>query len=316
MYDAIDVAIPRKMLCGDKPVLKDYLVVLKARLPTMKITYGPRNDAIFIHCSLPRLLYGNNIKTMIWEDVPTALGKLESLIGIDLHHGVVRRVEIGATFAMEAPPTSYLVLWHTCARTEKDIYDSQSTVLFRNRTWSFYGYDKVAETRKMGFDTALYPKNLLRLEYRHMRSLKGLLGRLVTPWDLVDPLIYSALVERWLEVFRSIVQGGMAQFQSIPKSPKELAANLSAIGLSTVGFDTAHSMIEAGRKTGDITKSNASRMRMMISSISKQPGVVHSQELIEEIKGKAEKLAVPEIARRPKCLCENQDHDLTCCASK
>ena len=282
----------------------------------MKVKYDARVDAIYIHCSLPRLLNGNNIMTLEWEDVTKALHKLETLIGVDLHQGVVRRVELGVTLAVVAPPASYLALWCSCSRTEKDTFNSQSTVVFRNRTWSFYGYDKIAEARKKGFDTSSYPKNLLRLEYRHKRLLKDLLGKLVTPWDLVDPSIYSALVERWLEVFRSIAQGGTAQFLSIPKSPKELAAGLLAIGLSSVGYDTARSMIEAGRKAGDITRSNASRMRTMISLISQQPRAARSQDLIDELKGKVEKRAAQELGRWPKCLVVNQDHDLACSISK
>lgn len=316
MYDAIDIAIPREVLCGDKSLLKDYLVVLKARLLTMKITYGQRDDVIYIHCSLPRLLYGNNIMTMNWEDVPKALGRLEALIGVDLHQGVLCRVEIAVTLEVKAPTASYLALWRTCAHTDKDTFGSQSTVVFRNNTWCFSGYDKIAEAKKKGFDTSSYPKNLLRLEYRHKRLLKDLLGKLVTPWDLVDPLIYSALVERWHVVFRSIVQGGTEQFLSIPRSPKELAAGLLAIGLSSVGYDTARSMIEAGRKAGDITRSNASRMRTMISSISQQPRAARSQDLIDELKGKVEKQVAQELGRWPKCLVENQDYDLAYSSSK
>lgn len=312
MYDAIDFAIPRKMMCSDRSALKQYLVVLKARLTNMKVTYGLRDDVIYIHCSLPRLLHENNIITMEWDEVPKALGQLESLIGIDLHHAVLCRVEIGVTLEVEAPPASYLALWHTCAHTTKDTFGSQSTVVFRNNTWCFSGYDKIAEANKKGYDITLYPKNLLRLEYRHKRLLKDLLGRLVTPWDLVEPSIYSTLVNRWRMVFHSIVQGGNAQLQSIPKSPKELTAGLLAIGLSSVGFDTARSMIEAGSRAGDITRSNASRMRKMISSISQQAGDVRSHNLINELRGKVVTQAEQELRRAIKSVIEQPSQELHC----
>lgn len=97
-----------------------------------------------------------------------------------------------------------------------------------------------------------------------------------------------------------LAQGGIAQLQSIPKSSKELALGISAIGLSSVGYDTARSMIDVRSKVGDITRSNASRMRKMISLLSQQIGAVSSQDLIEEIKDKVDKLAAQELGRWPK----------------
>lgn len=263
--------------------------------------YRQNGDGFFIHSSLPSLLHGTNVDTLRYDELVVSLARLEEILGINLQNAWLCTVEVGVSIGVEATPSTYMATWGKLRRTQKDIISSGQTVLYRNQSWSFEGYDKAAELLSR-MPPVRVSGRILRLEYRRKRGLSKMLGRRVNPWALVEPEVYSLLVKRWSGIYYKIPKQYGSQKLILPPTPKAMVCNLASIGLKYQGSDFIETLVIEALRQRRIGTTTATRMRDAIQTLSTSASSSEGDALTSEINAK-----VDEIAQRELRLCLNQE---------
>jgi len=261
------------------------------------IYYSYKDNSIYIRTSLPALIHGTNENTLSYTELASCLLTLEQILGVSLEDAQLYGIEVGASFDVEHPPAAYMNLWGTLPRVHKDILSSGQTIQFWNKTWSFSGYDKVAEL-KHRYGINLTSRRILRLEYRIKRGVSKRFGRQLSPWDLVDPAIYSRLIGMWAQKYTHIPKYALSPTFSLPHTPKAFVQMLAGIGMSALGSDIVEAHIKEAYRQGLLGATTASRMRGMAVSIAANIADKNSRSLTEELDQK-----VDQLIKRQRALC-------------
>jgi hypothetical protein len=293
-------AIAFSLLCHTDEEREMLMVRLKAYSPiagkrSRAIYYSHKDNSIFIRTSLPALIHGTNEKTLSYEDLATSLNKLEEILGVSLVDARLCGIEVGVSFDVEQPPAAYMHLWGTLSRAQKDTFSSGQTVQFRNKSWSFSGYDKVAELKHQ-YGINLRGKRILRLEYRIKRGVSKRFGRQLTPWDLLDQAIYSRLIGWWKQKYYQIPKYDLVHEFSLPRTPKTFVLRLAGIGMSAVGSDIVEAHIKEALMQGLIGATTASRMRGFALTLTTNEADGKGSPLTDEIDQKIDQLVQLELA--------------------
>lgn len=259
--------------------------------------YSYKDGSIFVHTSLPALIHGTNEKTFSYEELIVSLKKLEEILEVSLENTQLCGIEVAASFDVEQPPTAYMNLWGTLSRAQKDILNSGQTVQFWNKSWSFIGYDKVAELNDR-YGIHLKGRRILRLEHRIKRGVSKLFGRRLSPWDLLDPAIYCRLIERWKRKYTQIPKNVLAPEFSLPSTPKAFVRRLASVGIRDIGAGHIEALINEAYKQGLIGATTASRIREVAGSLMTNAAAGDDSPLTEEIN-----LKIDQLVEREQSLC-------------
>ncbi|MGQ7855807.1 phage/plasmid replication domain-containing protein [Pedobacter sp. WC2501] len=159
-------------------------------------------NSIAIEGSLSKFYFGNNQKTMLYDDIVDAIVQLENILRMKLENAIVRRIDLADNLLMESIPCSYyplLIKGGFLKRREDD-----NGLYFRNNNRSILLYDKLVEQKKNKepIESFLEGKNVLRYEFRMNRS-KEIGKRLNLRQPLLTDVIlnYELLVKLWSKSF-------------------------------------------------------------------------------------------------------------------
>jgi len=239
--------------------------------------------SLSIRGSLPRYLTGTNAGGMTREMVRAALGKIEAEAGVSLARGNVYGMEIGRNLPMLGPPQEYMKAWLEYPTRKRIGHGEPQAVIFANKSRSFTGYDKGAESKADPKPEIFRKYECLRLEERIKCGLKRYFGHDVRPWDLGEPDFYEEAVTAWGRSYFRILKRREVSLMSENAARKEIEKALLNIGLASYGVDRVQAHIEAGRKRGTFDKKTAQRLRAWIREIAQDDSVTDPAPLTEEL---------------------------------
>ena len=100
--------------------------------------------------SLAKLVHGDNIQPMTYQDVLRGLAELETWLGVRLDEATITELELGAVVKVDEPCSNYLVQWGPVPPLRRWDTNFGQTVLYTNSHTSFQGYDKTLQCRGKG----------------------------------------------------------------------------------------------------------------------------------------------------------------------
>jgi hypothetical protein len=289
MIDSIGFFVPEASinsdcLSGIKPHMNGE--GFRGSLGNLVITQEDRG--VYVKGSLPKFLNGENANSLTRQGLREALGKIEAETRLNTHIAQVRQLEIGATLSVEKPPRRYLETWGPVSRYSKDIYGNGKTVTYHTKSRSFSGYDKGAEMTPKALPWPYAGRYCLRLELRYQKGLKPLLGRFLSPWEILEIEHYNDFIERWKQFYFSIPKRRLMFIDMEDVTPKKLERSLASFGLHSYGLDKLNANIIDGQRCGQYSPVNASRMRQLAHELEQDKRFSSAAPLAIEIDEKVQ----------------------------
>lgn len=161
--------------------------------------------------SLPKCLWGHNIRTMSLEDTERCIMMLSEELGVPMYDAEVESLEFAHNFEMSQPPISYLrKLSGIKGFISNEWGDGNSgTVYFDHKDIRIKLYDKIPEVKKKKelpkVGRNKLPEYLLRYEMTlGKEGLFKLFGKGITANELWSKYVFWKLVAEWFGYYEDI----------------------------------------------------------------------------------------------------------------
>jgi hypothetical protein len=251
MYDTIAIFLPGATVQDE--VLADVSFHAFAHTDRISSTGYCRNmrvtqkrNGILVKGSIPRYFYGHNIDTLVRDDVKPAFEMLSDALHVHVEGGIVKRVDVAATFQMTHEPAAYLPILENLPRTKR-VSHADETVSFINRGKSIVVYDKCRQLFSSGSSSlnldresmktlfGLLPRNLLRYECQ-FKNVGLMFPDGLRASQLADDRVYAAFVTRWKEEYFSIAKSANTGNHPVAiNTAKDVLLSLASAGLQEMG---------------------------------------------------------------------------------
>ncbi len=215
-----------------------------------------------IQCSLPKLLKGNNIYNLTYDETIAAFTKIENLLGISLKDGIVRRIDFFVNIETNFVPQTYFK-YLSDSRYYIRTLVGKTSLYYKNGNREIIFYDKIQEIKKNkrynGEDevpSAFIGKNILRLECKYKNAfLKNMFKKSLKVKDIYSRDFFSLLNERIYLEYICISKINRFTFDmSKIKTTTDLKTQLTRIGIEKLGgVNSVLEMIDAERGSPHIT---------------------------------------------------------------
>lgn len=252
-----------------------------------------------IECSLPKLLKGNNIYSLNYNEVIMALELIEEKLGISIMNGIIRRLDCEITIeSLYKPNTYFRYFGNSKYYVRKEI---QKTSLYHtNNSRVINIYDKIKERKdkKESLPIEFQGKNLLRFECRYKNKyLKSIAKKnsleVIKIKDLINPLIFVKISEMIIFEYKAIDKLDapvIINFNDSVRSKADLIKNLVNIAIKFLGgVNAVLEMIDSSRPYNlDVRSEYFSRRKKDIKEIVKASNMELVENFISEIDKKIE----------------------------
>lgn len=157
--------------------------------------------------SLPKCLYGHNLKTLNLEQVRRLIMNLSRDLGVPMYKAIVESVEFAHNFEMKEP--TYLYFRNLRGLQGYSNNNWEETIYFENSNFRCKFYDKIKEAKNKR-ELPLYgkedlPRNFLRYELTvNNKGIKKLFGRDICVEELWDKYVFWKLVAEWFGHYEDI----------------------------------------------------------------------------------------------------------------
>lgn len=254
--------------------------------------------AVYVECSLPKLLKGNNVYILSHKEVLEALQLIESKLGVDLSKGIVKRIDLAVTIEVEYSPAYYFQFLGD-SRYFTRLPVGKTSLYYSNDSRELYFYDKVKEMQNKKNTLALEftKRNLLRVEYRvKKKSLKRFFGRTLHVEDLRSATIAESLVNELRRAYRAVNKIPKPTITDITEeglsSSKGLLCMLAKCGIEALGgTNEVMTMIDQVKLQGlNVRAEYLSRRRKEIRSLTIYNGIEITDKPIDELDSKFEEM--------------------------
>lgn len=178
--------------------IEGHLGNLKVVVTTMEIrVYG----------SVAKYLNGDNLETLSLEKLRDAVKKLENELGVPVHKGKIKRVDLAGTFQMKEKPRLYLKKLGWLDDVTRSTFEDTTLYYTKKGVRQLRFYDKTREMKRKG--QVVNIANLLRYEYTFERErIRKLFKRDLTVEELQNKDMFNVLLSEWHDVYSSIFKIG------------------------------------------------------------------------------------------------------------
>jgi len=289
---------------------KEKIPYLSNRFPGIRFKSGDVNtgylgqvriqryyDGLHISCSLPKLIYGENITVMPRKTVKEAVWKLEGMLNVGLSCASLTSIEIGVSVIVAEHPSRYMRLFGNHPRYPRAPYiNSKGHMSVRyakaKGRFSFQAYDKKAEMKdkkEYYMPLVFQDSNVLRLEAKIKRreGIRWVFGRDLSPHDLYKPDVYEKLKRYFWKFYSDISKTDQAVFFDMGEgslTPKRFEELLAKQYCQSNPEDCLAFIAEQKAK-GNVSRDSYARiketLRPVVPSTGKKGSFNH--ELIEEL---------------------------------
>lgn len=127
-----------------------------------------------ITVSIPKFLYGNNLKNISPDEVRHAIEELSKLFNYDFRKAKIRRLDFGLNIEVPRPVKSY---WPTLGQKLyfKRVLAAPTSSYYKTEQRELQFYDKLKEmkNRKQAIPQEYESKNILRIELRFRKRVQS-----------------------------------------------------------------------------------------------------------------------------------------------
>lgn len=231
--------------------------------------FGISDRGLSIKGSLSRFLTGSNFNSLGSDGIRKALQKLSDFLQLPLEYAKLSRLDICHDLVMLHKPELYLR--HCGEDRYLKRYPQPDSLLYRNQSniRQFLMYDKLKEAKQKGnpIPERYIGKQVLRLEYRFMKSLKKSLKYPISNLNqIANPDFLKSMESKWKAMYHSINKNRSydLNIQSI-HSPKDLTRELIIQGINHIGgeanlFQLVDELKRKGNFSDRVYPSRAKRM--------------------------------------------------------
>ena len=155
--------------------------------------------------SLPKCLWGHNLKTLSLKEVRAVIMQLSEGLGVPMYEAVVESVEFAHNFSMTEPPIMYMQKLDAMKAFRPNGWSG--TKYMDNGEVRCKFYDKIQETKKKRELPKYGRENLLRYEVTFStKGLSRLFGRDIVAEELWSKQVFWTLVAEWFGYYEDMVK--------------------------------------------------------------------------------------------------------------
>lgn len=159
--------------------------------------------------SLPKCLWGHNLKTLSLKEVRAVIMQLSEDLGVPMYEAMVESAEFAHNFSMKEPPIMYMQKLDAMKAFRPNGWSG--TKYMDNKEVRCKFYDKMQEAKKKRelpkYGRENLPKNLLRYEVTFStKGLNRLFGRDIVAEELWSKQVFWTLVAEWFGYYEDMVK--------------------------------------------------------------------------------------------------------------
>lgn len=159
--------------------------------------------------SLPKCLWGHNLKTLSLRQVKYLIMKLGRDLDVPMYKAMVESAEFAHNFNMEEPPIMYMRKLDAMKKFKPNEWNGTKYIEDKEVRCKFY--DKMQEAKKKRelpkYGRENLPRNLLRYEVTFSaKGLSRLFGRDIVAEELWSKLVFWTLVAEWFRYYEDMVK--------------------------------------------------------------------------------------------------------------
>lgn len=159
--------------------------------------------------SLPKCLWGHNLKTLSLRQVKWLIMKLSKDLGVPMYKAVVESAEFAHNFSMTEPPIMYMQKLDAMKKFRPNEWNGTKYIEDEEVRCKFY--DKIQEAKKKRelpkYGRENLPRNLLRYEVTFStKGLNRLFGRDIVAEELWSKQVFWTLVAEWFGYYEDMVK--------------------------------------------------------------------------------------------------------------
>lgn len=248
-------------------------------------------DRIRLECSLPKLLKGQNIYSLSYEETLEALRQIGEKLGVDIWEGIIRRLDIEFTIETKYEVAQYFKFFSSSNfLTRSQI--KKTSLYYQNTLKTINFYDKVLEIKKKKevIPQIFQDKNLMRFECRYMNNFlkqhaKNFNLKNFTIESLKEHSVYIYLVDLAFKEYEAIekIRKPIKHFNIQSKSLFQ--EQLARLGIEAFGgINKLLDTVDALRAIDhEIPKEYFSRRKKELNTLCQKPEVTEISGLIREL---------------------------------
>lgn len=250
------------------------------------------NDIVRVEFSMPKLLKGNNVYMLSYQEVLESIQKAEEILQVSLREGIVRRIDMFFNIQTKYLPESYFRYLVASKKMNRGLVE-QTSLYFKNNFRELYFYNKLVEVGKTALSIPFLDEveNLLRIEYRMKNRTINRIFEGLHVCDLFDKEIAIKLVSQLYEAYSDVLKEDKMSLIPIGAtidSPKLFVNNLASHAIKELGGVSAvFEMVD------DIYKKQPckhpeyiSRIKKKIMDLASLDGVTKERDCIIELDSK------------------------------
>lgn len=303
MFDTVNLKASREEVSGE-----DFLNRIAPRLDPDSVAEHSQNGTVYVTGSIGGLKVsvndwqvrvkdgslckwqlGDNYKSMGRRDVERAIERLSDALGLPMERAIVTRLDVGVTIPMKEPVANYISHLGAMSRATRLLQPHSLYYCRHGKDEILTFYDKNREQRdsRMPVPDLYKESNVLRYEQRYIHRLPSLLNvEQVTGAMLYDESFYMALLDRWLDGYKSIekINDITLNFQAM-KSKRDLnRMGILALVEQWGGEVEMIARIKEAQKSGILTPKQALDLRKGVKDACKvRDGMTMPSEAIAEL---------------------------------
>lgn len=257
-------------------------------------------NKVRIEVSLPKLLKGNNIYSLSYNEIKYAIILIERKLGISIRKGIIRRIDIFLNIETDYKTENYFRYFVGCRYMALRSIVGKTSLYFKNGSREINIYDKIAkilsEIKKDPINNKLpiefVGKNITRIENRYKNTfLIKKFGKEFTVENLFNSKIFLMLINLFIDDYNLIhtENKSIIDFSKID-SKKSLLEQLANEGIKAMGgLSEVMELIDASRPFNEnIRKEYYSRRKKEVKDIANNPKFTYQGKLLEELNTKVE----------------------------
>lgn len=182
---------------------RDNKIFIGGKLDSLDVLVS--NNGIRIKGSLNRYYFGDNQRTLTFEEIGFAFDKIEKALSIPIKRARAQRLDIAENFIVDYPVRNYYpylghLSHHNRLEMDNGIYYNGS-----NQTLLMYDKCRERTAKRHAVLDCYVDKNVFRYELRFVKRYAKLFNKkYVLVSDLLDREFFSSIIERYKNMFDKI----------------------------------------------------------------------------------------------------------------
>jgi len=252
---------------------KGNIISVNGKLKNMKVYIT--EDHLRISGSLAKYYFDNNLQTMDYDDIVTAIVWLGDELGLPIERGFIKRIDIARNIIVKMNPRQYLDCFDETDGYHKDRINDRLLYKKTNGTHSLTMYDKVKELKKnerefyqYHRDGVLKDKNILRFEVKLEQKINQLLKyKSVRVVHLRSKTFLNKLNDFWYMKYKSISTKKTFGFSNDITNYGDFKKELLIKAIQDMGVTALFKLLDNLRKTGKMTSNQKAYAKQNIKKL-------------------------------------------------